>query len=143
MAIKMKMIKDFIRWFLYITTGILIVCAVNFGITDGDQIPKDTLWQILLSGFLTTGVTMLLYPRDENKKSAVFVRCFIHYAMLCVVMILCGQWFGWMDFDFGGIVMMSISVASVYLLSFTVYYIIDLKRAEEINRKLKEKYGDS
>lgn len=138
----MKIFKEFIRWFLYITMGVLIVCAINFQLADVKSLPKETLWQILLSGFLTSGVTALLYPRENVNKSLFWVRILIHYAALCLVMIFCGHWFGWLDYDLGGIVMMLLSVAGVYVLTFVIYYLIDLKRADEINQKLKEKYGN-
>lgn len=138
----MRVLKDFVKWFLYITMGILIVCAVNFQIADAESIPKETLWQILLSGFLTTGITVLLYPRNGSNKSTFWVEVLAHYLALCIIMILCGYWFGWLDFDLGGIVMMVVSVAAVYGITFLIYYLIDLKQADEINQKLKEKYGE-
>ncbi|MCI7322278.1 MAG: DUF3021 domain-containing protein [Lachnospiraceae bacterium] len=138
----MRVLKDFVKWFLYITMGILIVCAVNFQIADAESIPKETLWQILLSGFLTTGITVLLYPRNGSNKSTFWVEILAHYLALCIIMILCGYWFGWLDFDLGGIVMMVVSVAAVYGITFLIYYLIDLKQADEINQKLKEKYGE-
>ncbi len=139
----MKRLGEYIKWYVYITTSILVVCAVNSSISCEDTIPVETLWQILLSGFLTTLVTVLLIFRECNKKSTAIIRYFLHYILLCVVMIVCGKWFGWMDFDFSGIAMMVSSVAIVYLLSFGAYYIIDLKQASEINEKLKEKYSDN
>lgn len=57
-------------------------------------------------------------------------------------MIICGHRFGWRNLNLAGIIMMLMSVAIVYLLTFFSYYLIDLKQAKEINQKLKEKYGD-
>lgn len=139
----MKKMSDYIKWYVYITTSILIVCAVCFTLSDGDMIPAKTLWQILLSGLFTALVTGILHEKECKKKSTAIIRHLSHYILLCIVMILCGKWFGWLDFDFGGIIMMAVLVAVVYLLTFCVYYIIDLKQAREINRKLKEKYNDS
>lgn len=138
----MKIFKDFIRWFLYITVGVLIVCAVNFQLSDLEAIPRETLWQILLSGGLTAGVTTLFYPKENVSKVPFLIGIAIHYAALCIVMILCGHWFGWLEYKPAGIVMMLLSVAGVYALVFGVHYMIDLKRADEINQKLREKYGD-
>lgn len=138
----MKIFKDFIRWFLYITVGVLIVCAVNFQLSDVEALPRETLWQILLSGGLTAGVTVFLYPKENADKVPFWIRVLIHYAALCIVMILCGHSFGWLEYKPEGIVMMLLSVAGVYALAFGIYYMIDLKRADEINQKLKEKYGD-
>ena len=138
----MKLLKDFVRWFFYITTAVLIICAFHFGVSDSDLIPKKTLWQILLSGLLTAGVTTLLYPGECSSKNQIFPRCLLHYGALCAVMIVSGHWFGWLEYDFGGIVMMLLSVAVVYLICVGTYFLIDLHNADKINRRLQEKYGE-
>ena len=132
----MEIFRDFIKWFQYITIGVLIVCAVNFSLSGADTIPLMTLWQILLSGFLTTLITMLFY----SGKRATYMKCGIHFVVLCGVMIPYGYWFGWLSFNAAEICMMILSVAVVYLLAFVAYYLIDLKQAEKINQRLKEKY---
>lgn len=137
----MKILSLFIKFFLYITTGILIVCTINYQISGNNLIPVETLWRILLSGFLTTVVTMLFFPKENKGKSTTFIQYFIHYGILCIVMMICGHWFGWMNFNLAGIIMMLVSVAIVYLLTFFSYYLLDLRQANEINQKLKEKYG--
>lgn len=138
----MNRISEYIKWFLYITTGILIVCAANLEIMGEETIQVDMLWQILLSGLLTTLVTVLLFIQECNRKAEVCLKCILHYVALCVIMVLCGNWFGWMKLDLGGIVMMVVSVAVVYLFAFLAYYLIDMRQAVQINQKLKEKYGD-
>ena len=47
---RMNVFRDFIKWFSYITMGILIVCAVNFMLYGLDTIPMVTLWQIFFFG---------------------------------------------------------------------------------------------
>lgn len=138
----MKKLIEFVKFFIYITMGILVVCTINFQIYGDDLIPVDTLWQILLSGFLTTAVTMLFHPSEKRGKFITFVSVFIHYGLLCIVMIICGHRFGWVDFNFTGIASMLVSVIVVYILTLFNYYLIDLKWANEINKKLREKYGD-
>lgn len=63
----MKMLSLFVKFFIYITTVILIVCAINFQISGQNLIPMETLWRILLSGFLTIIVTMLFSQRKQRK----------------------------------------------------------------------------
>lgn len=138
----MRILSDAVKWFMYITTGILIVVAINVAVVGEQTISVNTLWNILLSGFLTTVVTMLLYPREENRKSTVFIKCFLHYLALCIVMVICGKWFGWINLNLAGILLMAVSVAVVYGLAFLSYYIVDVRQADEINRRLKEKYSD-
>lgn len=138
----MKKFSEYIKWFMYITTSILIVCTVIFGLYNEESIPGETLWQILLSGFLTTLVTVIFRIGEGKGGAADIFRYVLHYILLCVVMIVCGNWFGWLKLDFAGIGMMLGAVAVVYLLTFLAYYFIDLKQANDINKKLKDKYGD-
>lgn len=140
----MKRLSEFIKWYIYITISILVVCTIIFGaFSSGDTMPVDTLWQILLSGFLTTLVTILMVITECTKKYVSVIKYVLHYVLLCAVMILCGNWFGWIRFELYGVVMMAGAVAVVYILAFGVYYLIDLKQANEINQKLKEKYRDA
>lgn len=138
----MKKILEFIKWFFYITTSVVFICAANLTISGGNTIFVNTLWQILLCGFLTALVTVLLRPGAKDGGKIMMLKIIIHYIILCVVMIICGHWFGWMVFSFADIVMMLVSVAVVYLIVFTAGFWLDLKGAEEINRRLKEKYND-
>lgn len=138
----MKIISSFIKWYFYITTGILFVCAINMTLSREENIPSDTLWKILLSGFLTTVVTMFFLFRESDSKFVMGYRMILHYLALGIVMILNGRWFGWLEFDISGIVMMLLSVAVVYFLTSFAYYILDRKEAQEINQKLNEKYHD-
>ena len=142
----MRGIHDFIKWFSYITMGILIVYAFNMLFYGLDSLPANTLWQILLSGALTTFVTFLFYPRELENASkssgkAVF-QILLHYFALSAVMIFCGHQFGWLSYSPSGILMMLISVALVYLIAFGIFYLTDLKQANKINQKLKEQYKD-
>ena len=138
----MKILSDFIKWFLYITTCILIVVAANIMISGKDMIPADTLWQILLSGFLTTLVTILLWAKEPGNIRSGILRMVVHYIALCVVMIVCGRWFDWLNLSPAGIIMMMISVAVVYALVVLADYWTGRKLADEINQKLKGRYRD-
>lgn len=138
----MKIISSFIKWYFYITTGILFVCAINITLSREENIPSNTLWKVLLSGFLTTAVTIGFLLRESDSKFVMIYRMILHYLALSIVMILSGRWFGWLEFDISGIVMMLLSVAVVYFLTSFAYYILDRKEAQEINQKLNEKYHD-
>lgn len=142
----MGRVNNFVKWFLYITTGILIVYAINVTISGDDTVSVKSLWNLLLSGFLTALITeffiVFMESRESDKKGSMLINFFIHYAILCIVMIVCGNWFGWVSLNPSGIFMMMVSVAGVYLMACIFYYIIDMKQADEINKKLKEKYGD-
>ena len=138
----MKKLFEFIKWFFYITTCVLFVCAANIQISGSETISAITLWQILLSGFLTALVTVILRPGEQDGGHIALIKIIVHYFVLCGVMIGCGYWFGWMGLNLNGILMMAVSVAVVYLMVFLAGYGLDKKQADEINKKLKGKYSD-
>lgn len=123
----MRRLSDFIKWYTYITISILIVCAVVFTIYNTKSIPLVTVLSVL---------------KEENRRWLLAVRHVLHYVLLCIIMIICGNFFGWMSLNFQGIAMMVGAVAVVYLLAFGAYCVTDLKQANEINQKLKEKYRE-
>lgn len=135
----MERIKNFMQWFVYITVGILIVCAVNFSLFGEEGIPQNTLWEILLSGFLTTLVTVLWRPEGNEGAKKMIAGCILHYICLSIVMIGCGGMFGWININIEGIAIMLISVGCVYLFSFGMGYLLDKKIADDFNRALQER----
>lgn len=137
----MKIFSNFIKWFMYINTGILIVVAINFLLAGVDSMPINTLWNIMFSALVTTIVTMCFCPREERKVKMP-LQYIVHYLTLCAVMIFVGSMFGWIHFNAGGVIMMMVDVALVYAIAFVVYYMLDIRQADVINKKLKEIYGD-
>lgn len=142
MVIGMKKVRDFVKWFLYITVGILIVCGINYGLSGMDSVPVDVFGMILSSAFVTAFVTALVQPQEQDGKAKSVVKYIVHYIMLCVIMSFLGTRFGWINFEWKGIVSMSVDVGIVYLLVFVAYYLVDVRQADRINKVLKEKYGD-
>ena len=138
----MNMLGNFIKWFLYITVGILVVCGVSYGIAGVETVTVDVFGMILVSAFVTTLATILILPREEDGKVKACVRFVLHYIILSVIMSFLGARFGWINFDLIGIGMMVIDVGLVYLLTFIIHYIIDIKQAGQINKRLQEKYGN-
>lgn len=137
----MEKIRVFLKWYLYITVGILIVIAVNFAFSGEKTVSADTFWQILLSGFLTTLVTVIFSPEDEHTKVRIAIKFALHYVSLCLVMFVCGSWFGWMTPNPAGAAIMMLDVGVVYLFVVAATYLIDVSQAREINKRLQEKYG--
>ncbi len=138
----MKKIGEYVKWYVYITTSILVVEAFIFGLYKAEELPGETLWQILLSGFVTTLISVVMVYIDTETVAGSVLKFAGHYAALCATMIGLGGWFGWINLNVRGIAMMMGAVAAVYVLAFGAYYIIDLKAAKQMNQKLKEKYGD-
>lgn len=141
---KLKIfLERFAEWFVFIATGTLIICAINFALfSDGEQIPRATLSQILFSSMLTAAVTAIFFMMEPLKKSGMVLCFLLHFSSLTVIMVLCGLRFGWVESGLFEIVKMGISVAFVYAFVMIIYYILDVRRAEQINRRLKEKYRD-
>lgn len=138
----MKTFGKFVKWFLYIATGILVVCGINFKIAGVKMVSVDVFGDILFSAFVTTLVTVLLIPRECDRKIKTCVKLALHYISLCVIMFFLGAWFGWISLNRAGIAAMAVNVALVYLFASAVYCLIDIKQAGEINRMLQAKYGD-
>lgn len=138
----MKTIGEFIKYYAYITASIVLVMAVILCLSDVEALPKETLWQIILSGLLTTTVTWVSSLVECSSRAGILCSHLIRYVALCAVMIGCGKWFGWLDLDIPGIVMMLLAVATVYLLTLGVAYVTELREANRINQCLQEKYGD-
>ena len=141
----MKFFTEFLKYFVIITTGVLLMCAVNVSLseTGGESLAVGiTLWQILGAGAVTAFVTALVYMRECKTKKQFIVMVIIHYILICAIMVTLGVLYGWMDFNIGGIIMMTVSVALVYLFTYAVRYFSDIRQADEFNRALKEKYKD-
>lgn len=138
----MKTLGNFIKWFLYITVGILIVCGISYRMAGNETVTVDVFWMILLSAFVTALITVLILPKEEDGKVKSCIKFGLHYIALCIAMCFLGERFGWAEFDMAGVVGMVIKVGLVYFLTFMAYYIIDIKQASDINKMLQEKYGE-
>ena len=138
----MKTFGKLVQWFLYITVGIVIVCGVNYAMAGIEVVDVDIFWKILLSAFVTSLATVLIFPDEHDGKGKSRVRFALHSVALCVIMIVFGVWFGWIDFNLTGIGVMVMDVGLVHLIAAISYYIVDVKQADEINRVLQEKFGD-
>lgn len=139
----MKIIRNFIKWYVHITVGILIVVAINMTLFEVKYMPSNTLWKVLLSGFLTTIITIVICSKESNSKLEVLCQMIVHYVLLSAIMIIMGNWFGWLEFDIVGVFTMLASVAGVYLLTFFGYYVLDNREARKMNERLHKKYHNN
>ena len=138
----MKSIGEYIKWFVYITIGIFLVCAISFTLEGEKTIPVNTFWKILLEGLVATLVTVPLQPQEEDGAGKTWFKFVLHYLSLCIIMCSFGIWFEWIHFSVVGILIMAVDVAVVYALCTTVYYLVDVRQAKGINKVLQEKYGE-
>lgn len=139
----MRWFRNFVKWFLYITTGILVICGINYKLAGVETVSTDIFWNILFCGLATTLATVLLLPKEEDGRTVSYLKFALHYVVLCIIMVPVGVWFGWISLSLSGVVKMAVDVGGVYLLAVVAYCITDYRQADEINRRLKEKYGDS
>jgi len=135
----MKFFTELCRYFVQITTGVLIVCTVNFLLYGSADIPGSTLWQILLSGFLTAFATTIAYSFEPRSTKQFVIMTAIHYVVICIIMIFLGNSFGWLSLNFAGIIMMAISVAIVYAFTMLVTYFTSKKDADDLTKALENR----
>lgn len=132
--------EHFVKWFVLIATGILIICAINF--SGEEELPRFLLYHILTATLLTAVVTTVFFMMEPMKKSSMVLCRILHFFTLTAVMIVCGLCFRWIDPEPMEMLWMGGCVACVYAFVMTGYYILDKHRADQINQRLKEMYGD-
>lgn len=138
----MKLIREFIKWYVYITFGVLVIVALSCTTAEIEFVKTYTLWQILIASFLTSVVTTIMHSGHEEGLVKCLPRMFLHYALLCIVMVVCGMMFDWISQSIGGILFMMGAVAAVYVITLGIFSLLDWRAANNINQRLKEMYPD-
>ena len=136
----MKFIKGFLNFFTVITSCILLMVALSHTLGDCTGISENILWDIILSGAVTALVTAAIYSIDFKSQKQFVIMTLVHYLLLCIVMVFLGTNFGWITFDFRGILMMAVDVALVYIMVFVITYLVYKKEADQLNEALEKKY---
>lgn len=69
-----EIFKRALPLFVQITTGILIICAINYSVWGSGELPANILWQIVLSGAVTAVITEIVMslPEPETKKGSFY-----------------------------------------------------------------------
>ncbi|MGN0669926.1 MAG: DUF3021 domain-containing protein [Oscillospiraceae bacterium] len=140
----MKLLKEFVTYFVYITTGILLVSGtvIAFCSGEGYVLPKTILLDVALAGGVTALVTTLIYRREPATRTEFVILTIVHYIVLCGVMVFMGTMFGWIDWEILDIIIMCGYVAIVYLFTFFSRMFTAKRDADELNKALKSKYRD-
>lgn len=94
--------------------------------------------QILLVGLLTGAGSVLTLEKDDMSLRETIIRQAIHIVYICAVVLGLGAWFNWYTVSPVGIVLMLLSVAAVYALTYYIDYHQSKKLAEQLNEKLEE-----
>lgn len=138
----MNKIRTFIHYFITITTGILLITAINFT-TESDAPTSATLWQILLSAGLTALATTVFFPDENASKRRIYIGLTLHIISLCAIMILCGRWFGWISPGFLPALAMVGYVLLVYAFTAGITYLISKKEVARMNAQLQKKFAQN
>ncbi|MDE6593376.1 MAG: DUF3021 domain-containing protein [Oscillospiraceae bacterium] len=138
----MKFFSYLVKYFTYITTGIVFVFIAILLIGDHDGLSREELIQIPCAGFATALVTTVLLVGKWEFPVAFGFRIALHYLMMLAMMIVIGILFEWIEFDLAGIITMVIATAAVYIFTFAVTYISVKNEADELNSALKKKRSE-
>lgn len=135
----MNFFKSFLSFFTVITTAITAVVGTVSLISGIGYYPVLLPLQILAAGALTALLTTIIYSTEFRSRKHFIIMTLIHYVLLCITMNIIGIMFGWTDGDIIEIVLMCIYVAFVYVITYTITYILTKKEADELNRALSER----
>lgn len=136
----MKYISEFIKYFCFITTGILIISGIT--VVNHDEIPPEICLQIVLSGAITALVSTIFLTGEPKNKKDMLLRMGLHYVSLCVIMVIIGIKFNWIPKSITGVIFMIVSVGIVYVFVCLSYVFTSRKEVNEMNKALLEKYCD-
>lgn len=139
----MDKLRNFIQWFVTITTGTLFLCALSSTLSGEETVPVAMLWQALLTGALCALSTLLFFPTESKSRLHTVVGISLHFLSLCAIMIFCGVRFGWIAWDLPSVCYMVGCVIAVYAFTTGVSYLIEKKQVDLMNRILKEKYPEA
>lgn len=135
----MNFIKEYIKWFVIINTGVVLIVAINmrgYGTING-----MTLWRILAASAATTLVTTIAFsiePKRLMTRLQQVIFLVILYVVLLAVMISLGMAFGWIDLSGKGIFVMAASVAGVFICTVILSIVLGAVDAKKMNEALKE-----
>ena len=141
MTEKMKLLLDI---FGKITAGVLMAAAAYITIFWGTEakISAMILWQVLVVSAVCS-VPVLLFAADNGKelsKRGMFVRQFLYFLFVNVVVLGLGSLFDWFEFrNVSMVLVMEAMIIAVYALVNVVSYLSDRAAAQNMNEKLQER----
>ena len=135
----MKKLRTFMECFLAVTTGIVVIAAFAYS-NHPEALTSNTMWQILLSAALCALSTTVFFPDEYPGKLKLWMGITGHFISLCVIMIVCGRWFGWLGPGFWDAAVMVGYVVLVYGFTTGVTWLLEVKQAADMDRQLQEKY---
>lgn len=136
----MNKIRTFVHYFITITTGILLIAAISFTI-ESEAPTTATMWQILLAAGLTALSTTIFFPDENASRRRIYIGVALHFISLCVIMIYCGRWFGWISSGFLPALAMVGYVLLVYVFTAGITHLISKREVAQMNAQLRKKFS--
>ena len=130
-------ISEFLKWFLIINTGIMLIVWLN--IFRYDNIWVSIIPQIFCASAVTSLVTTAVFSINPKKPLGKPLRILIpvaHYLVLCVIIMTLGKFFDWFELSLSGCVVVALSVAGVYLITAVISYLLSKSEADEMTKAL-------
>lgn len=139
----MRFLKDLLRNFAYVTTGIVIAFAVYTAIIGVKEVPIIMVAEIPAAGLVTGLIaTAMLFKEQHTRKGTAAVTV-LNYILVSAAMVALGLLFGWIEFEIKQILLMFACVVFVYAFTVIISYFTLKKEADEINEALKNKFSDN
>lgn len=134
------MLKYVISQFFVITVGILFVTGISnsFAILNGEGVMEFQVtypYLVILTGFLSSLPTCLLWFKEEPTKRQCYIRMGMHFVAVEVIVLLEGLWFGWYQNFSEGLKLFGI-VIFVFLFVYAYSYFANKDTADTINEAL-------
>lgn len=137
----MRFLKDLLRNFAYVTTGIVIAFAVYTAIIGVKEVPIIMVAEIPAAGLVTALIaTAMLFKEQHTRKGTAAVTV-LNYILVSAAMVALGLLFGWIEFEIKQILLMFACVVFVYAFTVIISYFTLKKEADEINEALKNKFS--
>lgn len=137
----MRFITDTFKYFVTITTGILLIFIIVMLTNEMDSLSFRFIAEIPLMGLITAIITALI-QRGEVPLKQFIIRVIVHYLLICLTMSVAAVLFKWVTFTFGGIMSIVLSTAGVYVFTYLATYIMSKKEADELNSALRRKRSE-
>lgn len=135
----MRYIKEYIKWFVILNSGILLIFAFNT--LNYDYIRTVYLFEIFAASAVTSIPTTILFsiePKKEISKWVSGLLLLLHYICVLVIMLFLGNAFGWIEPKSKGVVVMALSVAGVYICATVLSVILDSREVKKLNKALED-----
>lgn len=139
------MLKKIVNVTAVISASVMLVYFLYSWISCGNdiaqkQMPVTDLPAILIVSFICAAGTVLIQKSNDETTSrkGTVLRYIIHIIFLTVVVLTGGYILDWYTPSIAGIVMMLVSIAFVYAITFFSLYYTGKKTADKVNEKIKE-----